>query len=390
MPRRKRDEWGSIKTVRRDVHYIRFWADLHDGRGYRRCSETVHGPKRLAQERRRELRELHSDDTPHFTMGQAHEILWLPEAQERLAEGSLAKATLSLYGSMWRNHIAPAWAAQPIDDIDPVEVQAWLLGLSRWNAVHSLSLASSVAETAIMFRRASTNPFRPSKRPYRMPSGSDGHTKAVWDLQTIGRAAQALKGTPLELPLILVGLGSCRVGEAMAVMADEVEVTREHGMLVARVPVRRQLLKTGEVTETLKTPQSARVVCVPEPWSLRVAEVAKARRNEGLEWLADNGRGAPLERGTLYKRWRQAFGAGGPLEGFEKVPLTNLRNSWQTFMRWELGVDADLVDSMMGHKGKDTRTRYYDRPLPDVYAETCALAHLGAYKKSPNPPRRED
>lgn len=384
MPRRRRDEWGSIQTVRRDLHYIRFWADLHDGRGYRRCREVVHGTKRQAQERRAELRQAHARDEGRPTLGQVRAALWLPAQRDRLAAGDLARATMSLYDSMWRNHIAPAWAAKPVDDIDPVAVQEWLLGLTRWNAVHSLSLAASIADTAIMYRRATVNPFRPAKRPYRMPQATAARIKAVWDLATVSRAVDALRGTVLEVPAILVGLGSCRVGEAMAQRADELEFTREHGMLVARVPVRRQLLKTGEVTETLKTRWSYRTVCVPEPWSLRLREIVAERLAAGQEWLNDDTLGAPVSRRTVWANWQRAFAPGGTLEGFERVPLSNLRNSWETFMRWELGVAPDVVDSMMGHGGKDTRTLHYDRPLPDVYAETCALAHLGAYKNVPS------
>ena len=386
MTRRQRDEWGSIQTVRRDLHYIRYWADLQDGRGYRRCREAVHGSKRDAQRRRAELRAAHAGDDPRMTFGQVREVLWLPAQRDRLASGDLAQNTMSLYETMWRRHIAPKWAGEAVDDIDPLEVQRWLLGLTKWNAVHSLSLAASIADVAIMYRRATTNPFRVAKGAYRMPTETARHTKAVWNLDTVGRAVEALRDTALEVPVMLVGLGSCRVGEAMGQKASEVEFSEEHGMTVARVPVVRQLLKSGELSDKLKTRWSYRTVCVPEPWSLRLREIVREREASGLEWLNDNGLGDIVSRRAVWTNWERAFREGGALEGFEKIPLTSLRNSWETYMRWELGVSPDIVDSMMGHGGKDVRTLHYDRPLPDVYAETCALAHLGAFKASNNLP----
>ena len=367
-----RSSWGSNDPVGRGRRRLRFWADLHDGRGYRRHSKTIRGTWRDGEAALKELWQLHADDAPSATMGRVYELWWLPEARERVSEGSLAPATLELYETTWRNHIAPNFASQSIQDIRPTDVQTWLLTLTKWNAVNAKSLASSIAEKAVLLDMAQSNPFA---RKYRMPVAASTRTKTIWTLDEISRAVDALHGSALEVPTILCALGSCRVGEACAARSAEVSFTTEHGLVIARVPITRQLMRDGRVSDKLKNRQSVRTVCIPEPWSLRLREIASS----GDEWLNDDGYGSPVTRSTLKVRWAAA--TRKELSSLPRTTMQNLRSSWETFMRWELGVDGDLVDSMMGHAGTNIRTRHYDRPAPDVFAETCALAHLGAFKK---------
>ena len=364
----QRNSWGSNSPARRKGYRVlRYWADTGDGGGYRRRCMTVKGSRRDGFEILRDLWAKYGDDSQSVTMRAAFAKWWLPDATERLMDGDLAKNTYDLYMSTWRNHIAPKWADVEVDSVKPADVREWLLTMSKWTATVSKSLASMVAREAVRMGGATRNAF---SMKYRIPRKAEGRDKSIWTLAELSAAAESARGTILEVPVILCGFGSCRVGEACAVRCDEVELSTEHGMLVARVPITRQLLKGG-VSDKLKNPQSVRTVCVPEPWSLRLREIADANAADGLPWLNDNGMGEPVTRVAIKSAWSRFSPAG-----VERITMQNLRASWETFMRWELGVPADMVDSMMGHSG-GIRERHYDRPEPDVYAETCAMAHLG-------------
>lgn len=368
----QRSSWGSNRPARRKGYReLRFYADSHDGRGYRRHSLTIKGTKRDGDARLRDLWTAYADDSPTATMLAAYERWWLPDARERLASGDLAKNTFDLYMSTWTNHVAPRWGECYIDSIKHTDVRDWLLGMTRWTAGISKSLASMVARTAIMMEHAKRDPFG---ERYRMPKDGSSRAKEIWTLEEIRCAAESARGTVLEVPLILCALGSCRLGEACAVLASEVSISVEHGMRVARVPITRQLLKSG-VSDKLKNEQSKRTVCIPEPWSLRLEEIARRNLDEGLSWLNDDGFSEPVSRGTIKAKWSRF-----EVPGHDRITMQNLRSSWETMMRWELGVAPDMVDSMMGHKA-GIRMKHYDRPTPDVYAEICALAHLGRLKK---------
>lgn len=378
MPRKHRSDWGSNEPAGRGKRRLRFMADMHDGRGYRRCSKTIRGTRKDGAAELARLWTVHARDAPSATLGRVYLEWWLPDAEDRLREGDLAQNTFDLYKSLWRNHIEPRWGSVEIDSIRPTDVQEWLLTLSKWNAINCRVLAGSIVEKGITMEVADRNQFA---RKYRIPRAAEERSKAIWNLSQVSEAMERLKGSELMVSVALCALGSCRVGESCAVRADEVQITMEHGMAVARVPIVRQLMRTNEISDKLKNKQSERTVCIPEPWSLWIGEKADEVIGRGLTWLNDDGAGYPVSRPRLKSQWADAFASRGALSGLPRVTMQNLRSTWETFMRWELGVDPDMVDSMMGHAGANVRTRHYDRPLPDMYAETCALAHQGAFKK---------
>lgn len=52
-------------------------------------------------------------------------------------------------------------------------------------------------------------------------------------------------------------------------------------MTVAIVPISRQVDRSGEVIDALKTSGSARVVAIPEPWSIDLLEAARENQPGG-------------------------------------------------------------------------------------------------------------
>lgn len=60
---------------------------------------------------------------------------------------------------------------------------------------------------------------------------------------------------------------------------------------------------------------------------------------------------------------------------FGEHPFRNLRNSWETWMRWEVGVAPWAIEVAMGHKLGGVTGRYYDRPTDEVVAAVFADAY---------------
>ena len=362
---RQRASWGSNEDAGDGRRRLRYWADLHDGRGYRRVSETIRGSRRDGDLVLAQRRVEHDSDAPTPTLAQAYGAWWLPDARDRVEKGELAAGSLTMYESVWRAHIRPAFGDSQVTDIRPLAIQDWLLGMPKSAATKSLGILSQVLDLCVRYEAMASNPARAR---YRMPqSASRTHSKRVLTLAEAVGVADATRGTLAYLPTVLSLFGSCRVGEALGPRVDlgEVRPCESHGMTLAVVDIRRQVGRCGEVADVLKTSQSARAIVIPEPWSADVLAAAGP-------WLCDRGDGAPVTQVTLNARFSECLERAG----IEPIPFRNLRNSWRTFMRWELGVPEDMCEKMMGHAGRSVGEAYYDRPEREVFADVVADAYV--------------
>lgn len=367
MPRKRgrksRNAWGSNDDAGAGRRRLRFWADLHDGRGYTRHSKTIVGTKTDGDVELAWLRVSHAEDRPVPTVRQAYEMWWLPNATERRESGEMAKSTYVNHLSRWRLHVEPRWGSVPVTDVRALDVQEWLKGLTATIAESGLSLLRQVLGECVRYDVLGRNV---AAMTYRMPKRIERiYSKDVYTLAEMVAALDSVRGTVAYLPAVMAGIGSCRVGESMGFLTDEVRRVEVGGMTVAVVDLVRQASVNGtvEADHKLKTKTSERPIVIVEPWSLDVLAA------DG-PWLCGGAR-VPSQP-TIRRHWEDALRAAG----IEPIPLRNLRNSWRTIMRWELGVPEDKVERMMGHGGRNVGEIHYDRPTWEVYARTAAEAWL--------------
>ena len=360
MPRRKkRSAWGSLTQVDSSTWRIRYWSSGPDG--YKRRSETVRGSRLDAERRRAELMLDHSEDAPCPTVGQAWERWVLPELERRVEASTLAQRTLRQYRSAYGAHVAPTWADVPLDSVRPLRVQQWLDTLGASQAKHSVNVMNAVMDAAVRYERVDHNPMR---ERYVMPSRATvkSHDAGIWTLGELLSVDAA--GKWWEAAFLLCAFGGLRVGESLGVRASDVELREVDGAPVAFVSVTRQVGQDGAVSDVLKTPQSRRTAYVLGRAAQRLAELADSMPPD---WhLANDGAGAPQPQPRLTRAWREAGMAH---------PFRNLRNSWQTWMRWEVGVEPWAIEQAMGHAGRGVTGKYYDRPTADVVAKVFAAAY---------------
>lgn len=366
MPRR-RSTWGSNTDAGGGYRRLRYWADEHDGRGYVRHSKTIKGTRRQGDEELARLRVAHSQDMPVPTVKQAYETWWLPDAHAKVESGRMTRSTLKNYQSRWNAHICPALGDLPVSDVRPLVIRDWLQGISSSMSNASLVMLRQILDLCVLYEFIDANPARGVIPTSTKPKATE-RDKTTYTAEEMEGALSAAKGTAAYIPAILCGLGSCRVGEALGVRCDEVEEVEANGMIVAVAQISRQVDRDGVVAERLKTSGSARVVAIPEPWSLDVLEAARANQPGG--WLTPDGVGGPLSQFTFNTIWRRALKAAV----VPSIPLRNLRNSWRTIGRWELGIPEDLLEKMMGHAGKSVSEIHYDRPKAEYFADVVSHA----------------
>ena len=356
--KRKRSSWGSVTEVRRGVWRLRYYAETPQG--YKRCTEMVHGTRTDADDRLAELRLCHSKDAPAPTVAMIWNQFMYPDYERMVAAGDRAEGTLLQYRSLWSAHVEPYWGDKPCDQIRPLEVQQWLYSLNSTAAEGSLKVLRPCLDYAVRYEYINANPFRAK---YLMPSKTTiKHSdNGIWDLQQLASLWNSIHGEWFEGAFVLAAFGGLRVGEALGVLFEDIQDASRDGIPMVLVQVERQVRNNGELSERLKTAQSYREV----PIVGKAAEWLLKAEN-GSAWLTTNGLGSHSTQATLVREWNRC--------GAEH-PFRNLRNSWQTWMRWEAKVPPHFIEPMMGHVVPGVSGEYYDRPSSERLAEVLAESY---------------
>lgn len=367
MPKKKRSTFGSVSKLDKNRWRLRWWADGPDGR--KRRTEIVHGTRREADDRLAEIRlDVGSDPGGCMTLGQVWERWARPETLDRLAEGSLSQSSVRNMEQSWKSKIAPRWADVPCSSISAADVQDWLLTMTNSTGRLAKVYASQVMDKAVLYGVCQSNPFS-----LRLRLSKDGATAdaGVYSLDEMRSVLAAVRGSYIEAAVILAGFGSARVGESLGVMASEVRRSEAFGVTVAVAPVVRQVDRNGGVSDRLKNRQSERPLVIPGPVGSRLLKLAEEAVTRGDRWLVDGGDGTPVGQKIVGREWKRALSESGvPVH-----PYKNLRNSWETWMHWTMGVDPLMIEPMMGHAGSSVTARHYDRPIEAMFVDTIAKAY---------------
>lgn len=360
---RRRDSWGSITyDAKRKVGYIRYWAST-DERGYRRHCKTVHGTKQEVEEERARLLIEFGKDKPIPTVRYVWETWCLPDICSIVESGDMSPLTMKAHEKSWRLYIKPRWGETPLDQVRPLQIQQWILTMGASPAEGAVSTLSRIMDYAVRYELILHNPMR---EKYMMPSKStiSRADKGVWKLQELIDVWQRVYGLWWEPAFILAAFGGCRLGESMSPNAGDVEMRTVDGVLLALVPITGQLASIGNKIVKPKTPQSVRTVVVAGLAARRLCEIAASMPPE---WpLSNNGFGDRCPQSRLKDTWRAMK---------MEHPYRNLRNGWQTYMRWDLKVEPHYIESMMGHKLPGVTGAHYDRPAADQFAQVMADAY---------------
>lgn len=365
MPRRKkrRAAWGALTQVDESTWRLRYWSTGPDG--YRRRSKTIRGSRLDAERVRAELMLAHSNDAPCPTVGEVWRSYVLPDLERRADSGDVSTGTLKQYRLTYGKHVGPRWDGVQCDAVKPLAVQQWLYGLPLNAAKNGLMLLRQTLDYAVRYELTDRNTAR---ERYVMPSRSTvgGYDHGTWTLEEVGELWRHVRGQWYEPAFVLAAFGGLRVGEALGVRSEDVREVTVRGVRMAVVEVVRQVTDDGP-TDALKTPQSRRSVPIPGRAGAYLLGIAKARGG----WLTDDGMGGTVARWRLRLSWRDA-----PIPPGMMHPLRNLRNAWQTWMRWTLRVPPYMIEPMMGHSVPGVTERHYDRPSAEMFAEAVADAYL--------------
>lgn len=368
--------FGSITKLGRGHYRVR-WTEHVGGEAVKR-SQNVRGTRADAEAA---LDAAKRGEAPHpkrsrrrasgmrdMTVGEAYERWWLPAARARLDAGEIAKNTWNSMGTTWRLRVS-RWADVRCRDVRPVDIQEWLDPMTQKPAVDALAMLRQILDYAALYEVVEVNKAR---REYVMPKRHRDGRDGAYTLAELDRIAQAARGSCAEAAMLLSMFGSCRTGESLGVRVPEVSRAEACGLSLTVAQVVRQVVTGSDVSPdgVLKNRQSVRPVVVPPPWGDRLWELAGAARSRGEAWLCDDGCGRPLSQAVLRREWAAATAAAG----VEPRQPRAARRSWETFMRWDMGIDRSKVEQMMGHALPGVTGEHYDRPTERMFVEAVAEA----------------
>lgn len=357
---RQRAAYGSISPTKDGITRVRYYGDLHDGKGYRRLSKNIRGNRREAQMFLAQMQVAHNDDKPTITVGDAYKQWYVPDAQKRLRA-----STLNNYACVYSAYIKPRWENIPVSDVRPLDVQEWLNTLSRTAATASMKILQPLMDYPTRYELIPANPMRVG---YIMPKDVQERDKGVYSLEECCAIAKAIKGHTLEPAFLLSAFGSCRTGEAYGVKAEDISYeTAANGMRCAVIHIQRQIDLMGRVQDSLKNKQSNRYVILPEPFATRLEQLCQ--EHDG--YLTCDSLGMPLKRANSLRVWAKFLATND----FDVHPFQNLRPSWRTYAEWDLKIPPERLEKLMGHKGKSVTAQHYNRPEIQQLVDTVAESY---------------
>lgn len=361
--KRKRDSWGSVTyDDEKQVGRIRYTVKTPDG--VVRRSKTVHGTKSAVMEERRRLRERYRDGTYCPNLGDLYYQDYLPHRKTMLANDELSRQTYSNATYIANAYVLPRWKDRRVDEIRPLEIQQWLSGIKGTVAYRAGNLLKQIMGYAVRYGYVRTNPMNVN---YDYPSKATikRQNSETYTAEELCLLWKALVGHQVEGAVLLCGFGSCRVGEALAVRGTDVTALDGYPTTVATVKIDDEVDGFGRIVSRLKTEESERtVILVGDP----AARLVILAREAGEKTIVRGKRGGHMAQSLF----RAAYADAVSSTGLRPCLPRSLRRSWQTTMRWRLGLDEVYVEPLMGHKMTTVTAKHYDKPDVPLFASVVA------------------
>ena len=308
----------------------------------------------------------------------------------------IAKVTLERYSTEMNGTWLPALGDRDITLISHADIQAIVIQAdTRSMARERIKALSAVLTHAVREGKLAKNPCRVA--PFELPgdvgkadlSGVDYEEDPfaaiegvhdVWDVDTVLRAMERLRGLPLETCwLCMVGAG-LRREEALALRWRDVRRIRIAGRDVTQLAVHAaHTSKDG--MGTTKTKKSVRVVAMAEPFGERLWELA-GDRGELV---------CPISPKNISRRWRSMWEPLSYSKHMPKNPATHvyhgvmladppvpfihlkqMRATHATMMQ-SVGVSDSLNAALHGHS---VRVAYSNYLTPDTNAAAERMGQL--------------
>ena len=263
------------------------------------------------------------------------------------------ESTVEGYESALRLHVLPRWGGVELEDIDPEDLQSWVMSFEMPGAAEkAYKTLRQVIRWAI--RKYRLRIYDPTTAGIELPKKPAYHPQVL----DAGQARDYLRGmwgcTAEAVAICSLTLG-LRRGESCALTWGDINFKTGE----VHISKSRQDVRSGTVVVPPKTDRSDRSLWLPAFALKRIRQLGKGHRKGDLI--------CPLSPSTAARRiksWCKSH-------QIPHVSMTNLRHSWAT-----LAIEA--VAMMLGHTEIGTAYEHYIVPRKSVcvQAQRTWAAHL--------------
>lgn len=249
--------------------------------------------------------------------------------------------TVEAYKYAWKK-VAAKFGGLSVSKLNAAVVQDWLIE-NPSNSHHALVVLRKVST------RAAQLGYTGSDRLAVKISTSAAHRerKVADDPAAYMRAVE---GSPIEGAVLLMLGAGLRVGEALAVDLNDIDL--ECGTIAVVNTVGEDC---GELKGRTKTKESTRVVAISPDIAQRFTTVVEAARARGDHYLCDDGFGRAIGKKLARSVWDRLTAK------LPRVTMQQLRPTFATRML-NAGQSERATNIAMGHKSLSQVLQQYDRP----------------------------
>ncbi|WP_432646079.1 tyrosine-type recombinase/integrase [Mitsuokella sp.] len=252
-----------------------------------------------------------------------------------------------------KNHLFPAFSKTPLNKLTPSMIRDWqnsLIASGQYKPA-SLSLFHAILTQVLKFAcKYYGLPQNPATIAGSMGTLKRQHDISYWTREQFARFI--LSGLPPEYIAIFSTLfwTGCRVGECLALTAADIDL-QQNSISITKTMTR---IETGEKIGPPKTENSRRVISIPSPLAMILADWIK--RTDA----------APNEQ--LFKYKAKSVGNRLTIQakkvGLPHIRVHDLRHSHAS-MLINLGTPPKMVQERLGHASIQITLDLYSHLYPD-------------------------
>ena len=268
---------------------------------------------------------------------------------------TLAETTINGYNNIYKNHVAPYFKQKPIQEVSTKDIQDYISAKAKVISMNSIKkhvdLLYSVFQNAYNTRLINENPIdRLEKIPNNKPKIQ------CMDAAEVRLLCESVKGTPLEIPVMLAAFLGLRRGEVAGLRWNDIDFDNRI------IYIRNTRTKAGNkiIEKKPKTERSERQLVLPANLTaiLKAHKTKQARilrcHNQTHDYVVHGQGGKPCSPNYI----SDSFHAHIVKHGFKAITFHGLRHSFASIAN-EAGTAMSDISSAMGHSSIAVTSNIY-------------------------------